>query len=96
MTDFSESCIEKAEMIVNANRAALEARMQSVLIDGIHTMAEWRQLVDDHRENSDAIAALAKLRAARDGVVESHREWDMMDSKTRERVKKDSDEFSPV
>jgi len=96
MTDFSESCIEKAEAIVHANRAALVARMQSVLIDGVNTMAEWQQLVDDHRENTEALADLNELKAVRNGVAKSHREWDMMDSKTRERVKKDSDEFSPV
>ena len=89
MVDFNE----RAKLQLLANRAALEARMQSVLIDGVNTMAEWRQLVDDHRENTEA---LKELRAARDEVVESHREWDMMDHKTRARVKKDLDELSPV
>lgn len=89
MVDFNE----RAKLQLLANRAALEARMQSVLIDGVNTMAEWRQLVDDHRENTEA---LKELRAARDEVVESHREWDMMDPKTRARVKKDLDELSPA
>ncbi len=89
MTDYNE----RAELQLLANRAVIVARMQNVLVDGVASMMEWQQLLADRRENTEA---LKEVRAARDGVAKSHREWDMMDKKTRERVKKDLDELSPA
>jgi hypothetical protein len=67
--------------------------MQNIFIDGVASMMEWQQVMKDKKENTEA---LKELKAARDGVAKSHREWDMMDSKTRDRVKKDLDELSPA
>tara|TARA_Y100000310_G_scaffold326050_1_gene390418 strand:+ start:67 stop:336 length:270 start_codon:yes stop_codon:yes gene_type:complete len=89
MVDFNE----RAELRLLANRAVILARMQALTVDGVVSMMESQKLLADRRENNEA---LKELKAARDGVVESHREWDMMDPKTRARVKKDLDELSPV
>ena len=89
MVDFNE----RAELRLLANRAVILARMQALTVDGVVSMMESQKLLADRRENNEA---LKELKAARDGVVESHREWDMMDHKTRARVKKDLDELSPA
>jgi len=101
---------EVATEVVTANRAGLLLEIHCFRVSGGLDMNVWGSLLRRLADSAKAYkelglevpASWAELRkghrgltSTRHGVAKSHREWDMMDSKTRDRVKKDLDELSP-